>query len=143
MAELTKNGERAWVRLILAARTALGQVEAALKEAGLPQLVWYDVLLELSRAGEDRLRHKDLVNRMLLEKYNLTRLIDRMAASGVVERVRDDADARGAAIRITEKGVTLKDAMWPVYRDAVAASFSGRYSGDELSTLARLLGRVR
>lgn len=142
MTTLTSAGERAWVGLILASRAALSRVEAALKDAGLPQLVWYDVLLELSREGEGRLRNKDLAGRMLLEKYNLSRLIDRMAKEGVVERVHDVSDARGAAIQITGKGRELREVMWPVYRDAVAASFTDRFDEEELKTLSALLRRV-
>ncbi|NRG18035.1 winged helix-turn-helix transcriptional regulator [Rhizobiales bacterium] len=142
MTTLTAGGERAWVGLILASRAALSRVEAALKEAGLPQLVWYDVLLELAREGEGRLRNKDLAGRMLLEKYNLSRLIDRMAAEGVVERVHDASDARGAAIQITRKGRELREMMWPVYRDAVAASFASRFQEEELKALSALLRRV-
>ncbi|MXN63738.1 MarR family transcriptional regulator [Stappia sp. GBMRC 2046] len=143
MTALTAAGEKAWVGLILGSRSAFSRVEAALKEAGLPQLVWYDVLLELSREGRGRLRNKDLAGRMLLEKYNLSRLIDRMAAEGVVERVHDASDARGAAIQITDKGRELRETMWPVYRDAVAASFADRFDEGELETLAAMLKRVR
>ena len=143
MAALTTMGEKAWVGLILASRAALSRVEAALKDAGLPQLVWYDVLLELSREGQGRLRNRDLAGRMLLEKYNLSRLIDRMAAEGVVERVHDASDARGAAIQITDKGRELRKTMWPVYRDAVAASFTDRFDEGELETLGSMLRRVR
>lgn len=143
MTALSKDGERAWVGLMLASRAALSRVEAALKRAGLPPLAWYDVLLELARAEEGRLRHKELAARMLLEKYNLTRLIDRMAAGGAVERVLDETDQRGAAIRITPRGRELREKMWPVYRDAVAASFSARFDDGELAMLASLLQRVR
>ena len=37
---------RAWARLMKAQRRALVTVESALKAAGLPQLAWYDGLLE-------------------------------------------------------------------------------------------------
>ncbi|MBA5779283.1 MarR family transcriptional regulator [Stappia sp. F7233] len=143
MTTLTKDGEKAWVGLMLASRAALSRVEASLKRASLPPLSWYDVLLELGRAEGGRLRHKDLAARMLLEKYNLTRLIDRMAADGAVVRVQDEADYRGAAIQITPEGRALREKMWPVYRDAVAASFSARFTDGELAMLAGLLQRVR
>src|ERR1700751_3913382 len=76
--------ERAWARLIKAQRTALGSVEGALKAAGLPPLAWYDALLELERAGAPGLRPFELERAMLLEQYNLSRLLDRMERAGYV-----------------------------------------------------------
>jgi len=79
---------RAWVRLTRAQQRAQGEIEAALKQAGLPPLAWYDVLLETERAGKDGLRPFELERAMLLAQYNLSRLVDRMAAEGLVERRR-------------------------------------------------------
>ena len=42
---------RVWARLMKAQRLTLASVERELKAAGLPPLVWYDVLLEVERAG--------------------------------------------------------------------------------------------
>ena len=42
---------RAWARLTKAQRRALASIEQALGAAKLPPLAWYDVLLELERAG--------------------------------------------------------------------------------------------
>ena len=41
----------AWARLVRAQQVLLEWVEVELKKAGLPPLRWYDVLLELHRAG--------------------------------------------------------------------------------------------
>src|SRR4029453_8038156 len=83
---------RAWARLMKAQRQALGSIEGALKAARLPPLAWYDVLLETERAGKDGLRPFELERAMLLAQYNLSRLVDRMAAAGYLER-RPCADA--------------------------------------------------
>ena len=68
----------AWARLVRAEQTVLGRIEAALKAADLPPLSWYDVLLELGRAEDGRLRPLELERRTLLAQYNASRLIDRM-----------------------------------------------------------------
>ena len=59
---------RAWARLERARRAALGTVEARLKLAGLPALEWYDVLLELERAGEAGLRPFELQEAIALQR---------------------------------------------------------------------------
>ena len=131
----------AWARLLRAHATALGRVEGALKRAGLPQLAWYDVLLETERAPAG-LRPKELEARMLLAQYNLSRLLDRMAAAGVVERRSCDDDRRGLLVAMTEEGRKLRRRMWPVYARAIEAAVGARLSGAEAATLAALLGQL-
>jgi DNA-binding MarR family transcriptional regulator len=110
----------AWVRLHRAQRKALAAVEAASKRAGFPPLVWYDVLLELDRPGNERgLRPYDLERRMLLAQYNLSRLIDRMEREGLVERGACPQDGRGQMIVITDAGRELRRRMWLVYGPAI------------------------
>lgn len=132
----------AWARLIRAEQMLLGAVEADLKAASLPPLVWYDVLLELSRAADGRLRHRDLAGEMLLAKHNLTRLIDRMAEAGLVERQAVDEDGRGAFLAITAKGRETQRAMWPVYRRAIEQHFARHLGEAEIETLGAILGKL-
>ena len=130
----------AWARLMRAHRAALGKGEQALKAAGLPPLEWYDVLLELERAGPSRPR--DLQSRLLFAQYNLSRLLDRMAAVGAVERRSCDNDRRGLIVAITGEGRTLRRRMWPVYAGAIQAAVGAKLSDDEAAALAGLLGRL-
>ena len=93
----SKTVVRAWARLMKTQRLALAVVERALKEAGLPPLAWYDVLLELQRAGQDGIRPFELERALLLAQYNLSRLADLMERAGYVERKVCADDGRGAA----------------------------------------------
>ncbi|MFX8141405.1 helix-turn-helix domain-containing protein, partial [Acinetobacter baumannii] len=86
------------------------------KAAGLPKLEWYDVLLELERGGP--LRPRDLQARLLFAQYNLSRLLDRMVAAGLVGREACPDDHRGALIAITDTGRKLRKRMWLTYGPA-------------------------
>ncbi len=130
----------AWARLLRAHGAALGRVERALKAGGFPPLEWYDVLLELERAGP--LRPRDLQGRLLLAQYNLSRLLDRMAAAGCVAREACAEDARGQVIAITEEGRALRARMWPSYAGAIEAAVGARLSPEEAEALAGLLARL-
>jgi DNA-binding MarR family transcriptional regulator len=130
----------AWSRLVRAHDVALGTVEQALKTASLPPLEWYDVLLELERAGP--LRPRDLQNRLLLAQYNLSRLLDRMAAAGTVEKQACADDGRGQLVAITEAGRALRRRMWPVYAGAIEAAVGSKLGEEEAGTLADLLQRL-
>ncbi|GAB4520529.1 MAG: MarR family winged helix-turn-helix transcriptional regulator [Amphiplicatus sp.] len=131
----------AWVRLIRAQRVVLGGVEADLKAAGFPPLVWYDALLELRRAG-GALPLAALEERMLLAQYNVSRLADRLAAAGYARKSVDAADARSRRLAITPAGYDLLDSMWPVYAAALRNRFAAALSERQARALAGLLGRI-
>ena len=73
---------RAWIRLNRARDRVLGAIEQDLKAGGCPPLAWYDVLLELSRAPDGRLRPFEIEKVTLLAQYNLSRLLDRLEKEG-------------------------------------------------------------
>jgi len=130
---------RAWARLAKAQRRALLAIEQALGAAKLPPLAWYDVLLELERAG-GALRPFELEREMLLAQYNLSRLIDRMEETGYVERRALKDDRRGQAIVITSAGKSLRRRMWAVYGPAIQAAVGNHLSTKQVETLGALLG---
>lgn len=130
----------AWARLVRAHRTALAAVEAAIKAAGHPPLEWYDVLLELERAGP--LRPRDLQARLLLAQSNLSRLLDRMGKAGVVESRLCDDDRRGQLVSVTDAGRALRRRMWPAYGAAIAAAVGSKLTDAEAESVATLLGRI-
>ena len=132
--------ERAWVQLIRAHRKALCSVERALRSADLPPLEWYDVLIELERAGQ--LRPRDLQDRLLLAQYNLSRLLDRMESEGLVRRERCSDDARCQWVSATETGIELRSRMWPVYSQAIRDSVESRLSRAQARQLGDLLQRL-
>ncbi|MEQ9333449.1 MarR family winged helix-turn-helix transcriptional regulator [Thalassobaculum sp.] len=133
----------AWARLVRVSQALLEAVEADLKAAGMPPLVWYDALLELRRAEPDGLRPFELQNRMLLAQYNLSRLLDRVVKAGYAERRPCPDDGRGHVLRLTDTGGALLKSMWPVYRQAIARHFADRLDDREADELARLLGKLQ
>ncbi len=133
---------RAWVRLIRAQRQALLRVEADIKAAGFPPLAWYDVLLELKRASGG-IRPHELETRLLLAQHNVSRLVDRLAETGLVERQPYEGDGRGHIVAITDAGRDLQKRMWPVYGAAIQKYVGGPLGSDrDAETLWRLLGSL-
>jgi DNA-binding MarR family transcriptional regulator len=131
---------RAWARLVRAQRIALASIQKALKASGLPSLEWYDALLELERAGEQGLRPHELERNMLLAQYNLSRLVERMARSGYVERRACEDDGRGHVLVVTAAGRALRRSMWRVYGPAIADAFGDRLAAGEAGLLDEILG---
>ena len=133
---------RAWVRLERAHRAAQGTVEARLKEAGLPALAWYDVLLELERAGASGLRPFELQKAMLFAQYNLSRLIDRLEAAGHVAKQVSEDDGRGQLLTITNSGRAMRRRIWPVYAAAIEEAVGRHLSERDATALGDLLGKL-
>ena len=87
-------------------------IEERLRAAGLPELAWYDVLWTLERAPHRRRRMYEVAELTVVARSNLTRLVDRLEAAGLVERDRDCADRRGAFAVLTDKGLAMRKRMW-------------------------------
>ncbi len=129
----------AWVRLVRAERALVGRIEAELKGAGFPTLSWYDVLLELKRTSEGRLTPREIEEKVLFEQYNLSRLLDRMEAEGLVRRVPYPGDRRRQWIEITDEGRALQWRMWSVYGPAIDRFVGAKLTEKEAGQLAALL----
>jgi DNA-binding MarR family transcriptional regulator len=133
---------RAWIQLHRSHRMLLDKVEFALTNKELPPFDWYDVLLEIQREGDAGLRQYEIGERVLLNKHNLSRLIDRLERRGLVGRHACAEDGRGKRIRITAEGRRALKEMWPVYGEAIQANFGERLNSGEMRELARLLEKV-
>jgi DNA-binding MarR family transcriptional regulator len=138
----TKETIQVWIRLHRAQRLLLTKVEASLKSAGLPPLSWYDVLLELSRKKSDGLRQYEIAERILLRKYNLSRLLDRLETKFLIVRHACKKDGRGIRIKITGKGETLMREMWLVYSESMQENFGSKLDFEETIELDRILRKI-
>jgi len=138
---MNEQGIRAWSHFLGAHALALKAVEQRLKDTGQPPFAWYDVLLELYRAG-GRLRIGELGARVVIEPYNMTRLLDRLEAEKLLKREKAEGDRRGAEAVLTDKGAELRRKMWPHYRQAIEDVFASALSEKEADAMIRMLKKV-
>jgi DNA-binding MarR family transcriptional regulator len=132
----------AWAVLLTAHARLVERIEAELAAADLPPLGWYDVLWALENAEGRQLRMHELAEHVVLSRSNLTRLADRLAEAGLIERAAVAEDRRGAYCVITAAGRALRKRMWPAYQAAVDRYFGTHLSDREASQLGELLARV-
>lgn len=133
---------RAWIHLMRSQRILLAAIERDLKAAGLPPLGWYDVLLELTRAAEGRLRPFEIEERILLAQYNLSRLLDRLEAGGLVRREAFGIDRRGQWVVLTEAGRAMQERIWIVYAASLQKHIGSKMDAADADALAELLARL-
>ena len=132
----------AWVRLLRGHLATVRELNAQLvAEWGLT-INDYEALLLLAHAEGERLRRTDLVQNLQLTASGVTRLLDGLESSGLVEKAQCESDARVTYAVLTDTGRTkLKDASCS-HVAAIRELFEARYSEAELQTLAELLGRL-
>jgi DNA-binding MarR family transcriptional regulator len=139
---LAEASTETWALFLKAHAVLLDAMEQRLKDAGLPALTWYDVLWALERAPDQRQRMHALAEQLVLTRFNLTRLVDRLAAAGLVARQRTREDGRGAHAVLTEKGRALRKRMWPVYRTAIAELFNRHLDNADQANVQMLLRKI-
>jgi len=138
----TEEEAGAWIGLVKAQQVLIDKVEVELKKKGLPSLSWYDVLWELDRTEGGILRLNDLGKRVLLDKYNVTRLAQRLEEAGLVVRGQCPNDGRGITAEITKEGKKLRKKMWPVYEKVVRENFLCKFNSKELKELSNFIERI-
>jgi DNA-binding MarR family transcriptional regulator len=103
----------------------------------------YDVLFNLSRQPGRELRQRDLNRQTLLAQPSLSRLIDRLASRGYVEKAPDPKDARGTLIRLTDEGFALFRRVAVEHMASITARVGGALNTDDLAQLAVLCDKLR
>src|SRR5215813_15401466 len=111
------------------------RVEARLSEVGL-SLAKLAALHQLSQAGES-LPLGQLADRLACVKSNVTQLVDRLEADGLVIRAADPNDRRSRLAVITESGKTAYARGTQIQQQAEREIF-GALSTEESSALHAL-----
>jgi DNA-binding MarR family transcriptional regulator len=132
----------AW-RAFLEAHTAVtDELERELRQRrGMP-LTWYDALLRLSEAPEQRMRMSDLAASIVLSRSAFSRAARRMEAAGLIERRPSPEDGRGAYAAMTEAGRRAFRRAAAIHLRGVEEHFLRHLTQDEAAVLERVLRRV-
>ena len=133
---------QAWRAFLTAHARVTEVLERELDSERQLPLAWYDVLVQLSDAADGRLRMHDLARAVLLSRAGLTRLVDRMAVAGLVERVPCEEDRRGTYVALTGAGATALAQAAPVHLRGVERHFTRHLSDGDARELSHVLARV-
>lgn len=132
----------AWSTFLRAHARVVRELERELQAEQDLALTDYDVLVQLAAAADRRLRMSDLADRLLLSRSGATRLVDRLVADGLVERVTCESDRRGQWAALTDAGFARLRRASPTHLRGVATHFLDRLSGEDLAALERMLDGV-
>lgn len=83
-----------------------------------------EVLIRLARSPDRSLRMSDLAAQVTMSASGLSRAIDRLVATGSIERVACDYDRRVVHARLTDQGQAEIEAMLPDHVQTLQDAFS-------------------
>ncbi|MCD9123416.1 MarR family winged helix-turn-helix transcriptional regulator [Cupriavidus sp. UGS-1] len=139
---MTTDAPDLWFSFVRAHRLMIREVERRLADAGLPSYAWYDVLWGLESGPGGARRMHELADALAIERYNLTRLVDRLESEGLVTRTRSADDGRAAFVTITREGRALRKKMWKVYQATIADLFLTQFDPADEQRFADALDRA-
>ncbi len=132
----------AWRALLNAHAVSVGAIERDLAAGGFVPLAWYDVLVALSEAPQQRLRLHELADRVVLSRSGLTRLVDRLEKAGLLRREACDSDRRGFYAVLTDEGRQTLHETWPAYARGIQRYFAKHLDTERAAQVAAALAPV-
>jgi DNA-binding MarR family transcriptional regulator len=133
---------RVWFNLLRIQRSMAPRIARALKAQGIDDPVWYEILVEIERAGQPGLPMAELERRLFVSQYALSRHVARLQAMGLIRREKMPGAGRAQRLYLTPVGDGLHQKVWPAYEAAIQGELSHRMSTDEAYGLCRLLIRL-
>jgi DNA-binding MarR family transcriptional regulator len=131
----------AWLGFIRTHARLWDEVEAQLRRDHGLTIARYDVLAQLDAAG-GRLGLSDLAAAIVLSPSGLSKLLDRMAAAGLVRREPDPDDARSSFAQITDRGRLLVGDARASHHALLQRRFGDPLTSRDVSDLSRIMARL-
>lgn len=133
--------EEAVLNIVRTAEVVQRSIADFLKEFDL-SAAQYNILRILRGAGAAGASCSQIGERMLTHDPDITRLLDRMEARGLIVRERSSTDRRAIITRISKDGMKLVNGIDVPIR-AVTQARMGKFGRDALAKLIAELERVR
>ena len=133
---------QAWRSLLRLYSTVMRTLDRELEQAHGLDNTEYGVLVVLVNAPERSLRLGELAARNMASPGGMSRIVDRLAAAGLVERRPDPQDRRGAQVRLTDVGVCKLRELQVTHHRVARELFLARLSERDLSRFAEIAERA-
>jgi DNA-binding MarR family transcriptional regulator len=133
--------QAAWAGFLRAHAELWGTMEKRLAGSGL-SMTDYDVLVALESAGKDGMRMTELARRSAMTTGGFTRLADRLARQGLMERRRCPTDGRGFLAVLTADGRRALQGARTTHLDDVRELFLAHLSERDMAQLAGAWERI-
>ncbi|MBM3555421.1 MAG: MarR family transcriptional regulator [Alphaproteobacteria bacterium] len=132
---------RAWLRLMACHNLIETRLRRKLRARFGLSLAWFDILAQIDRPPAEPTLG-ELSERVLATKANITELVGKIAAAGLIARRKSARDARVVHVRLTAKGKRALSAMLAAHRAWLAEAMAA-LAPAELAALDHALSRLR
>lgn len=129
--------------LVEAERRLARTFDRTLREEHGMSAVTFEALLRLGRSDDRQMSMSQLADQMVLTSGGITRLVDRLASAGYVERTPCASDRRVHWARLTDDGYTILEAALVTHLRDLETHFASEISEEELPVLTAVLDRLR
>lgn len=133
---------RAWEAYFTTTTRLSNRIEAELKAARALTLPEYNVLLQVSRAGEGGIRPSRLAHEVVFSPSRLTHTVNRLVKRGFLERTPCEGDGRGGLVHLTPEGALFFAETALVHRDIIRRLALNDLAEEEIEVLDRVFTRI-
>jgi DNA-binding MarR family transcriptional regulator len=130
---------RTWIRFLATHSAITRELEARLMGAHGLTLSDYDVLVQLARAPERKLRNIDLAKAVVLTRSGVTRLVDGLEKDGLVARSSCPSDKRGSFVSLTDEGLARLRSATSTHVEGVRELFVEQLGNEGVEQMDALL----
>ncbi len=135
----TKQRLRLWLRLLRTTRSIEGELRERLRTRCDTTMPRFDVLAALYAAPRG-LRMNELSRRLKVSNGNVTGIVERLVADGMVVRATIAGDRRALLVRLTDNGRERFEAMATQHEGWVRNILS-RYDDEEVEQMIEWLDK--
>jgi len=105
-------------------------------------LVWYEVLLNLSRSPDQMMRYQDLARVAGITNSGASRRFEQMTKAGLIERRSCPTDRRGVFAHLTNKGEAAFARAHAVLLSSLERNFGDSLKTGEAEVISAALSRL-
>ncbi len=138
--DLSKARLRAWLQVLKVSRKIEGELREKMRLEFGSTLPRFDVLAALYRS-RDGMRMSELSSALMVSNGNVTGIVDRLVADGMIVRVPVENDRRASIVRLTPDGEKDFAERALVHEGWVSELFSD-LSANDADALIRILRTI-
>ncbi|HEY2599372.1 MAG TPA: MarR family transcriptional regulator [Candidatus Dormibacteraeota bacterium] len=131
-----------WEVLCRAHSTMRAAIEKDMQpEAGMP-LVWYEVLLHVSRSPQGLMRYQDLAKVAGITDSGASRRLEQMVNAGLIDRKSCPTDRRGVYAHITPAGQAGFEKAHAVFLRSLDRNLASHFEPEDADAMRAALSRL-
>ena len=133
---------RAYAALVASSTLLQRAVEKNLREQADLTQVQFEILMNLSNAGDAGIRMAHLADALIVSRSGLSYQVAQLESREWITRQRSTEDERGVVARITAKGERMRQRVFAGHTEIVRTAFLDAIEPSELPTITAILERV-